>query len=50
MEAQGAEHYHQCVDRKAAERIRRFEACDGIAGPANGSLRFDEKLETGELQ
>jgi hypothetical protein len=38
------------MDREPAERIRRFEACDGIAGPANGSLRFDEKLETGESQ
>jgi hypothetical protein len=38
------------MDREPADRIRRFEACDGIAGPVSGSLRFDEKLETGELQ
>jgi hypothetical protein len=38
------------MDREPAERIGRFEARDGIAGPGSGSLRFDEKLETGEPQ
>jgi hypothetical protein len=37
MEAQGAGHYHHCMDREPAERIRRFEAFDEIAGPASGS-------------